>query len=154
MSILSKICLTIFEIVNEVYVAVGAGVVGIGVLVNHGYKTNQMLRTLSVATITLGSLFFVFRTSAEMRIPTKQQLVVISGCDSGLGFSMAIHAHELGFSVLAGFLNLESPGALEIREKYKKIHQIRLDITDNESIHVAIETVVEFLKRNSYSKLL
>ncbi|EFA06375.2 D-beta-hydroxybutyrate dehydrogenase, mitochondrial [Tribolium castaneum] len=148
MSILSKLCLTVFEIVNELYIGVGAGVVGLAVLINHGYRTNQLLRTLTVSAISLASLIYVFQSSAELRQPSLKQIVLISGCDSGLGFSLAIHAARLGFTVVAGFLDLESPGAREIKQFHRKITQIQLDVTSKESVFVAVETINQYLNSN------
>lgn len=151
MGLLSKVCLTLFEVMNEIYIAVGAGVVGMAVLIHHGYKTNQLVRTLSVVSISLGSLIYVFNTSSpEKRKATNKQIVFISGCDSGLGFSMALHASQIGFTVIAGFLSLESEGAKEIRSMSKaNIKQIELDITHHESVFVAVEALTHFLDCNS-----
>ncbi|XP_063919565.1 D-beta-hydroxybutyrate dehydrogenase, mitochondrial isoform X1 [Zophobas morio] len=148
MSLFSKFCLTVFEILNELYIGVGAGFVGMVVLIQHGYKTNQLLRTLSLATISLGSLIYVFQSSKEMGHPSLKKIIFISGCDSGLGFSLAIHAAKIGFTVVAGFLSLESSGAKEIKAFHKNITQIELDITNSDSIFVAVETINRYLNTN------
>jgi hypothetical protein len=148
MSVFSKICLTLFEVANELYIGVGAGLVGMAVLIHHGYKTNQLLRTLSVAAVSLGSLIYVFQAAAEKRQPSSKQLIFISGCDSGLGFSLAIHAAKIGFTVVAGFLSLDSQGAREIKQFHSSIKQIQLDVTNNDSIFVAVETINQYLTSN------
>ncbi|XP_063919567.1 D-beta-hydroxybutyrate dehydrogenase, mitochondrial isoform X2 [Zophobas morio] len=129
MSLFSKFCLTVFEILNELYIGVGAG-------------------TLSLATISLGSLIYVFQSSKEMGHPSLKKIIFISGCDSGLGFSLAIHAAKIGFTVVAGFLSLESSGAKEIKAFHKNITQIELDITNSDSIFVAVETINRYLNTN------
>lgn len=140
--------LTFFEIINELYIGVGAGVMGLAVLINHGYKTNQILGTFTVAAISIGSLIYVFQNSSEFKQPSLRKIILISGCDSGLGFSLAIDAAKIGFNVVAGFLDLQSPGAKEIKQSYKNITQIQLDITSKESIFVAVETINQYLITN------
>ncbi|XP_068895309.1 D-beta-hydroxybutyrate dehydrogenase, mitochondrial isoform X2 [Tenebrio molitor] len=135
-------------VANELYIGVGAGLVGMAVLIHHGYKTNQLLRTLSVAAVSLGSLIYVFQAAAEKRQPSSKQLIFISGCDSGLGFSLAIHAAKIGFTVVAGFLSLDSQGAREIKQFHSSIKQIQLDVTNNDSIFVAVETINQYLTSN------
>jgi NAD(P)-dependent dehydrogenase (short-subunit alcohol dehydrogenase family) len=80
--------------------------------------------------------------------PRPKQLIFISGCDSGLGFSLAIHAAKIGFTVVAGFLSLDSQGAREIKQFHSSIKQIQLDVTNNDSIFVAVETINQYLTSN------
>lgn len=147
-SSLSKVPLTLFEILNEVYTAAGSGLVGLSVLVYHGVTTYHIFRTLSITAITVGSLVFFFQTS-ELCAPSKRKVIFITGCDSGLGFSLAQHAHEKGFSVLAACLNLNSKGAIELQRLFGAgIQQIELDITQDASVESAVRAVEDFLKND------
>lgn len=81
---------------------------------------------------------------------------MITGCDSGLGYSLAQHACDRGFTVFAGFMNLESKGALELQRVCEgKIHSFQVDVTDGEKVKGAVAVVEKFLKNNSkYGKYL
>lgn len=86
----------------------------------------------------------------EKSEPSKSKVIVITGCDSGLGFSLAQHACESGFTVFAGFLNLDSKGALELQRLFVgKIQSFQVDVTDSEKVKGAVGVVENFLKSNS-----
>lgn len=71
-----------------------------------------------------------------------RQLLVITGCNSGLGYSWAIYGWKLGFTVVAGVLNEDGEGSNDL--KNRGIHVLPLDITCNESIQKFKERI-EFL---------
>ncbi|XP_060536269.1 retinol dehydrogenase 7 [Cylas formicarius] len=154
MAVLSKSLRISFEIVNELYTAVGSGVLGILILIQHGFRTCEPLKTLSVVGLTAASLIFVFSRDREKLEPNKQKVIFITGCDSGIGFSIAQHASECGFTVIAGFLSLESKGSKEIRKLYGgDIIQIQLDITDRSSIYSAVQTLEHYFNKYRNSGL-
>lgn len=145
---LSSVSLTLFEIINELYVAAASGILGLALLVHHGMSTCHVFRTLTVTAITVGSLVFVFQRS-DRGEPSKSKVIVITGCDSGLGYSLAHHCCETGYTVFAGFLNLESQGALELQRIFDAdIRRFQLDVTDSESVRAAVEVVDRFLVSN------
>ncbi|XP_018567131.1 estradiol 17-beta-dehydrogenase 2 [Anoplophora glabripennis] len=149
MGSLSKTLFIAFEIVNELYTAIGSGILGMIVLLKHGIISNQPLKTLSVLTLTTVSLVFISRTTEKLT-PSKKKVVLITGCDSGLGFSIAQHASNMGYTVVAGFLSLESKGSKQIRNLYgSNIIQIQLDITNPYSIKAAVETLEHYLDQNA-----
>nr|CAI5856731.1 unnamed protein product [Callosobruchus analis] len=149
MGALSKLLLVTFELVNELYTAIGAGVLGMVVLAKHGLESHCAVKTLTVIAITTASLVYIMSESEQIK-PNKKKIVCITGCDSGLGFSMAQHAVDMGFTVFAGFLSLESKGSKEIRKIYgNKIVQIHLDITNLCSVCAAVKTLKHFLSQNS-----
>lgn len=118
------------------------------VLIKHGFESQQTIKTLSVVAFTAACLVYICKTDEKLR-PSKKKLIFITGCDSGLGFSLAQHAADLGFTVFAGFMCLESKGAKEIRTLYgSKIVQIKLDITDNGSVDAAVKTLVHYFSQN------
>lgn len=144
----SKFLLTGFEIVNELYIAVAAGVIGTVVLFKHGFQSHQTIKTLSVISLSVISLVYICQETQKVN-PCKKKVVFITGCDSGIGFSFAQHLVDIGFTVFAGFLSLDSKGSKEIKRKYgTDIIQIHLDITDKNSIKAAIQALEHFLKKN------
>ncbi|XP_056648747.1 D-beta-hydroxybutyrate dehydrogenase, mitochondrial [Diorhabda sublineata] len=150
MEILSKYSLVTFEILNEMYVAIGTGVLGILYLLKKGFHRYDTIRTLTIVSLTTVSVAYVNKRNRKQLQANKTKVVCITGCDSGLGFSLAQHTVDMGFTVIAGFLSLESKGCKDIRQKYgKNIIQIQLDITDTNSVRAAVQTIEHFLTRNS-----
>ncbi|ENN70633.1 hypothetical protein YQE_00679, partial [Dendroctonus ponderosae] len=176
----AKVC---FEILNELYTAVGAGVLGMAVLLQHGFRSHQTVKCLSVVGITAASLVFVFSRDKPKITANKKKVVMITGCDSGkflralledqlsyqvmvilayfslrssLGFSFAQHAAECGFTVIATFLSLDSKGSKEIKRLYGGyIIQIQLDVTDSTSIQNAVQTMEHYFSKNpGYTRLV
>lgn len=144
----SKVTYNIFEFFNEIFIAVGAGVAGFGVLLVSGLGSHQFIFTLIVISLAVLVLLYVFRCPGQIK-PSNNKIVFISGCDSGLGFSVAQHTSDLGFKVIAGCLNLESHGAAELRKEYgDKIKLIQLDITKPDTISTALNAITDVLKED------
>lgn len=108
--------------------------------------------TLSFVGLTtvssLAGLFYFKRSGKKLR-PSERKIVFITGCDSGLGFSLAQHAADMGFTVFATFLSIESSGANEIRRLYgSRIVQLKLDITDNRNVLEAVAKLEHYLNEH------
>lgn len=88
-------------------------------------------------------MFMKFRTRKKLVHPDRY-VVLISGCDTGLGFSLASHCQELGLSVLAGCLDKNSEGAVSLQER--GAHLIELDFTDYRTIQNALEETKQYLQ--------
>ncbi|CAH0550685.1 unnamed protein product [Brassicogethes aeneus] len=146
--ILSKFLLISFEYTNELFIALSAGLPGTLVLIHHGLKTNQTARSFLVASLTLLSFMFVARDRRRSK-PSRRKVILISGCDTGLGFSLAQHITGCGYTVFAGFFSLESEGAKQIKQSYdQNVISFSLDITKEESIKKAVMTLENFLLNN------
>ncbi|XP_025833834.1 D-beta-hydroxybutyrate dehydrogenase, mitochondrial [Agrilus planipennis] len=136
----------------EMFIAVSSGAVGVGYLLVKGFQ-NNFFRNVFAASLTTTCLIYVFYND-ELDKPTKDKVVFITGCDSGLGFSIAQHLCEEGFTVIAGLLNLNSDGAIELRKIFgNKIRYVHLDLTDISSINVAVDSTVQYLDENKDYKL-
>ncbi|CAG9863716.1 unnamed protein product [Phyllotreta striolata] len=148
MAQISKYLLFTFEILNEMYAALGTGAVGLMCLIKFGFQKSALLKTAAVCAATAASFIYIAPESKKIK-PNKKKVVCITGCDSGLGFSLAQHSVDLGFTVIAGFLSLDSKGCKELRKSYgNNIIQIQLDITDSVSVNAALKTLQHFLGRN------
>lgn len=90
----------------------------------------------------------------DSRTKLRHLAVFISGCDSGLGYSLAIHCHDkLGLTVFAGCLRPDSEGAFRLsRRESNRMHIIPLDVTKAESISYAQETVTALVNTKSLGK--
>lgn len=95
MGALSKSATVCFEILNELYTAVGAGIFGMLVLVQHGFRTHQTVKCLSVIGLTAASLAFAFSREKPQIQPGKKKVVIITGCDTG----KLLNCFNLGLSV-------------------------------------------------------
>ncbi|XP_014205977.1 retinol dehydrogenase 7 [Copidosoma floridanum] len=62
----------------------------------------------------------------------RRQLTVITGCDSGLGYGMAVRSAELGSSVVAGVLDAAGPGAQALAG-LDGVQVLPLDVTEERS---------------------
>lgn len=76
----------------------------------------------------------VFQRTEAIKI-SRNHVVSITGCDSGLGYSLAKYAFDLGFTVIATFLDTASVGARNL-EAYcgNYLIPIHLDLTNDQSI--------------------
>lgn len=81
-----------------------------------------------------------------------QNVVVTTGCDSGLGYSLAIHCHNnLNMSVVACVRKLNSKGASKLKDLFadsKHFHMVELEITKSESVESVTKFVGDLLEKN------
>lgn len=145
---ISKLTLVAFELANELFIAVGSGLVGIVILSYHGFHTNHNLRTVVVGSVTAASLYYVFHAPGKATA-SLAKVVLVTGCDSGLGYSLASHLCEAGFTVWAGCLSLESHGADKLAKLYPdQINLLPLDVTDTCSVEAIVDRLENFLTHN------
>ncbi|XP_071455277.1 11-beta-hydroxysteroid dehydrogenase type 2 [Hetaerina americana] len=81
-----------------------------------------------------------------------KRAVLITGCDTGLGFSLALKAHEMGLWVFATCLRGEGAGARRLRELCPpsgRIQVLQMDVTDGQSVLAARDAVQRHLRRNA-----
>ena len=73
------------------------------------------------------------------------KVVLITGCSSGIGLETAIECAKEGHTVFATMWNLNKKSELEKRIKKEKLERIKileLDVSDSNSIRVAIASIV------------
>ncbi|XP_060561671.1 D-beta-hydroxybutyrate dehydrogenase, mitochondrial-like [Ruditapes philippinarum] len=67
--------------------------------------------------------------------------ILITGCDTGIGYATALRLCKAGFYVFAGCLNPDCDGAKTLKEKGgERLQVVSIDVTDDESIKQALET--------------
>jgi len=71
---------------------------------------------------------------------TKTQAIVVTGASTGIGKATALHLDKLGFKVFAG-VRKEADGQALRKEASNKLIPIFLDVTDGDSIAVAVDMV-------------
>lgn len=112
--------------------------------VNKSLPRNTLLFSAAIS----GSVYlFCKLMKMNNSIKTSNAVIVITGCDSGLGYSLVHHCLELGFYVFAGVLHLDSAGA-ESLNKLKdtgKLTIFAIDVTSPEDVNQSLQLVSNFL---------
>ena len=80
-------------------------------------------------------LYFIFTRSKRVSLIGKR--ILITGCDSGFGYSLALWCSEQGMEVLATCL--EQGGEAWNNMKIKGIHTMKLDLTNLDSAETESE---------------
>ncbi|XP_071869381.1 SDR family oxidoreductase shroud [Bombus fervidus] len=78
--------------------------IGLYYLWNKGHK--YLVPTVSLCSIGVSYLYCRLKARDKL---TSKDAIVITGCGSGLGYSLALHFQKLGATVIAGVLQMESP---------------------------------------------
>uniref|UniRef100_A0A8C0UEL6 11-beta-hydroxysteroid dehydrogenase type 2 n=1 Tax=Cyanistes caeruleus TaxID=156563 RepID=A0A8C0UEL6_CYACU len=74
-------------------------------------------------------------SSTCLSLATERLLPSLSGCDSGFGQATARHLDIMGFRVFASVLDLQSPGAQELRRSCSpRLTLLQMDLTKTEDI--------------------
>ena len=127
-----------------------------GFLTNRPWTHNLTFATCGALTMTsLVLLRRHFTTNGPK--PAKGQrgnkAIFISGCDSGFGYSLAVHlARDLGFRVIAGCfrpLSGDNRGRDSLRKEAGgsgNLHTVDLDVTSDQSIRDASQITDDILK--------
>ncbi|XP_058808465.1 estradiol 17-beta-dehydrogenase 2 [Phymastichus coffea] len=71
-------------------------------------------------------------SAAGRRALAPEQVVAITGCDSGLGYSLALHCREQGATVVAGVLQRDGPAATCLGKRGVRV--LALDVTEEASV--------------------
>lgn len=123
------------------------------------------LSSLITFLITLITSKYLLRR--KKRLSPINKCILITGCDSGIGFEAAKRLHSIGFTVIATCLNLDSDGAKKLHglqdrnddnesenesenDSDPKLYVIELDVTDKGSIHECRIDVEEILNQNGF----
>ncbi|XP_052022867.1 17-beta-hydroxysteroid dehydrogenase type 2 [Apodemus sylvaticus] len=91
------------------------------------------------------SCFLLYLSSSDQDLlPVDQKAVLVTGADSGFGHALAKHLDKLGFTVFAGVLDKEGPGAEELRKNCsERLSVLQMDVTKPEQIEDAHSKVTE-----------
>ncbi|PNI24265.1 BDH1 isoform 4 [Pan troglodytes] len=102
--------------------------------------------------LLLGSTSFIpigRRTYASAAEPVGSKAVLVTGCDSGFGFSLAKHLHSKGFLVFAGCL-MKDKGHDGVKEldslNSDRLRTVQLNVCSSEEVEKAVEIVRSSLK--------
>lgn len=76
----------------------------------------------------------------------------MTGCDSGLGYSLALHCRQLGAIVIASVLQIDGPGAKQLENENVLVYP--LDVTKIKSIENFANSVRTVLTKNNLGKFV
>lgn len=87
----------------------------------------------------------------QKQVVNAKNLLVTTGCDSGLGYSLTVHSHNvLNMSVVACVLQPSSKGAMKLKDMFansKRFHMVELDVTKVDSVNAAKKFVQDLLEK-------
>ena len=72
-----------------------------------------------------------------------QKIAIVTGSSSGIGLETAIHLAKNGFKTYATMRNLGKSEAIKSQSENLPIEILQLDVTDDQSVKNAINTIVE-----------
>ncbi|XP_033735854.1 D-beta-hydroxybutyrate dehydrogenase, mitochondrial-like isoform X2 [Pecten maximus] len=95
--------------------------------------------------IVIPLIFIVLRLTRHtfrQKLDIGRKVVVITGCDTGFGHILAKRLYDRGYTVYAGVLSKESPGAVVLQARQSdRLHVIKLDVTKDDDVQKALEHV-------------
>jgi len=104
-----------------------------------------LLQLVAAAVIIGGLLSWVLRgllCKAQHEVGAK--VVLVTGCDTGIGHELAKHLDSLGFQVFAGCLDTASEGAQRLRvEASSRLRLVNLDVRRDDQVAAAIHFIQE-----------
>jgi corticosteroid 11-beta-dehydrogenase isozyme 2 len=102
----------------------------------------------ALAVLAAAGWIALSRLARPPRLPVATRAVLITGCDTGFGKETAKKLDAMGFMVLATVLELNSPGALELRACCSpRLKLLQMDLMKPEDI----SRVLEFTKAHTAS---
>ncbi|KZC06504.1 PREDICTED: estradiol 17-beta-dehydrogenase 2 [Dufourea novaeangliae] len=110
---------------------------------NRGHK--YLASAISLCCI--GGTYLYSRITSRDKIRPKHAIIV-TGCDSGLGYSLALHCCQLGATVIAGVLRNDGPGAEKLKQR-KNVYVYPLDVTNTGSVIDFVDSVRTLLTREN-----
>ncbi|XP_031825632.2 SDR family oxidoreductase shroud [Nomia melanderi] len=109
---------------------------------NKGHKYTAS--TISLCCIGGNYLYSWCKSRDKIRA---NQAIVVTGCDSGLGYSLALHCRQLGATVIAGVLRNDGLGARNLREADAFVYP--LNVTEPVSVIDFADSVRTLLAREN-----
>ncbi|XP_046649082.1 D-beta-hydroxybutyrate dehydrogenase, mitochondrial-like [Daphnia pulicaria] len=103
--------------------------------------------TLLLVAIVTFAIFKFFQYGGCKKLCSSGKSVVVTGCDSGIGLSLAITAHKLGFHVFATCLDNNGYGANYMRENFPDIVVVPMDVTNPADIQNTLKVVKDHLEK-------
>ncbi|XP_071552237.1 D-beta-hydroxybutyrate dehydrogenase, mitochondrial-like [Panulirus ornatus] len=83
---------------------------------------------------------------ANLKVCAAGKAVVVTGCDTGFGHTLALQLDKLGFRVFAGCLKADGKGADHLRQEgSSRLHVLQMDVTNQDQLDKAAQQVKDLL---------
>lgn len=106
--------------------------------------------TLLISVSLLYGCYYIYKKATLKKIDVKGKGVVVTGCDTGFGFSLAKRLDYLGFTVYAGCLSSDCEGAETLGSSTTgKMNVVQLDVTSDDSVNKALKFVTDHVNKNN-----
>ena len=114
-----------------------------------------VVQVLVLALVVVAIVVYLLRNlMCRSRLDVTGRTLVITGCDSVLGFDLARRYDQLGFRVYAGFVNTAGEAAVRLQaDASSRLRIIPLDVTCPSSITAAAKLVKEQLPPSEKGRL-
>ncbi|KAK7113181.1 retinol dehydrogenase 16-like [Littorina saxatilis] len=129
---------------------VGVALFGVAVFVLRPHPIISVLDAVPLLHVAfylaLGALsaVLVFRRQPDIFVDPAGKAVLITGCDTGFGYSLAQRLDEMGYQVFAGCLAPDREGALQLAStSSQRLRVVPLDVTDDWQVQQALTTVTQ-----------
>ena len=111
-------------------------------VVQSRYRNGPRMGAFLLLVCIIGPLMVLYtlrKRCGKRRHCLRNRTVLITGCDSGFGYSLALWCHEQGMEVLAACLHQDGEGGRALKEE--GIQTTQLDLTNVDNIE-AMEGIV------------
>ncbi|GAB1598600.1 D-beta-hydroxybutyrate dehydrogenase, mitochondrial-like [Argonauta hians] len=133
--------------IRPVHILCACLIIGaVAVLQPEQLKYSDYTPSIALTIIVLGLVsilaFALLPTHDDSPLCSENKAVVITGCDTGFGHSLAKRLYNQGYTVYAGCLFSDQSGAKELRNlNSDRMHVVQIDVTCDEQVDKAVEYV-------------
>lgn len=114
---------------------------------------STVLNTLYISQVSMFTLFFFFILISvgstlfyhNLKVTAAGKGILITGCESKVGYAIARQLDDLGFTVFAGFQEKYESSSKLKEESSGRLHVLQLDITSEAQIQQAATYIKEHL---------
>ncbi|XP_031637542.1 D-beta-hydroxybutyrate dehydrogenase, mitochondrial [Contarinia nasturtii] len=138
---------SIIRLIYESVICFGSGILGFGYVLLDGNRS-KILKYITFSWISAAVLCSLIQRNRQKTL-SERNVILITGCDSGLGFNMALYCNlKLNMFVCAACLNTRSEGALQLLAQCnpKRFLLLELDIRKSASILHIEKTITNLLQ--------
>ncbi|RZF32645.1 hypothetical protein LSTR_LSTR004073 [Laodelphax striatellus] len=114
----------------------------------------NVLYISQVSSFTLFILFLIVSIGStifyhNLKVTAAGKAVLVTGCESKIGYAIARQLDDLGFTIFAGFQSNENLASKLKDESSGRLHVLKLDITSESDLQDALSYVKEHLPDKS-----
>ncbi|XP_074596078.1 17-beta-hydroxysteroid dehydrogenase type 6-like [Brevipalpus obovatus] len=117
------------------------------------YESFIFIRIFTQIGFCLVSLYFSWQLSrivsyARAKVSPDNKAVLITGCDTGFGHSLAQQLASLGYQVFAGVLHIDGDGAKRLRKFSRNLKVVELDVCSDKSVAKAEKFLIDNIDKD------